>query len=95
MGNTFTIFGRHALKRARRFNVQNRTEKYLERHKDKPERAPLYEATMKEVEKVMKGMIRKKNYDPLHFLPSFICFRNAGSNRRNQKERWYVVEQLA
>ncbi|XP_065212135.1 protein NDUFAF4 homolog [Planococcus citri] len=56
MGNTFTVLGRHALKRVRRFNVQSRTEKYLERHQDKPERAPLYEATMREVEKLMKEM---------------------------------------
>ncbi|XP_065203671.1 protein NDUFAF4 homolog isoform X2 [Planococcus citri] len=56
MGNTFTVFGRHALKRVRRFNVQSRTEKYPERHHDKPERAPLYEATMREVEKLTKEM---------------------------------------
>lgn len=56
MGNTVTFVQRFVVRKVRRFNVQNRADRYLDKTKDKPVRSPLYEATMREVERLSKGI---------------------------------------
>lgn len=75
MGNAMTYIGRITVRKTRRFNVHNRAENYLKKYEDKPVRAPLFEATMKEVDRLAKGT----EYDFLitsndHYLQLLITF---------------------
>lgn len=53
MGNAAGALGRFTLKKARRFNVESRTERYLEKNVKNP--APKPVATMREIEQINQG----------------------------------------
>lgn len=59
MGNVVGSLGRQAVKKARRFNVERRTEKYLESKVKNPPPKP--EATLREIAKINQGNGRLSN----------------------------------
>lgn len=52
-----TAVRRYLIRKVRRFNVIPRAEKQIDKMlQDKPQRAPLFDVTSKEIEKFLKGL---------------------------------------
>lgn len=58
-----------AIRKAKRFNVENRAHTFLDKTKDKPIAAPKYEANIRELDRILKCIY----YNNLQLLFRHIC----------------------